>query len=102
MKSNHYRITVEKLDDQTGEVEPDGVLTFSAQSHDDILAIVGRSSGRHGLSADESAAMAVGLKLLGEIALGHRKEELFSDLSAHLGAFIQQLKRGGTKGERDG
>jgi len=102
MKSNHYRVTVQKLDPQTGEAEAGGELSFTALSHDDILAIAERSCGRHGLSADESAAMVVGLKLLGEIALGHRKEELFSDLCEHLGAFIQQLKRGAPKGEAHG
>ena len=44
------------------------------------------------LGPDEAAAMAVGLKLLSEVALTHRKEDLFAELSGALGAFIGKLK----------
>lgn len=94
MKGNLYRITVEPLDEASGQVLPDATLAFQARSHDDILAIVERSRSRGGLSADESAAMAVGLKLLGEVALRHRNEAFFAELGPQLGAFIQKLKRG--------
>ena len=97
MKGNLYRITVESLDENTQQPVAGASLSFNALCHDDILAIVERSRNRGGLSADESAAMAVGLKLLGEVALRHRNEALFEELGPQLGAFIQKLKRGGAE-----
>ncbi len=75
-----------------GEPPNPAPLVFEATNHDDILKIVERARGATDLGPDEAAAMAVGLKLLFEIALTHRKEELFSDLSGALGAFIGKLK----------
>lgn len=95
MKGKLYRITVEELDGQTRQPLAGASLGFLAQCHDDIAGIVARVRNRGDLAADESAAMAVGLKLLGEVALQHRHEPLFAELGPQLGAFTQKLKRGG-------
>lgn len=94
MRKNHYRVTVEQLDDAGGAPSATPALSFEARCHDDIFAIVERSRQRGMLNADDSAAMAVGLKLLGEIALEHRNEPLFSELQQGIGAFIKKLKSG--------
>lgn len=97
MKKNRYRISVERLDaDETAEApEHAGPLRFTARCHDDIFAIVARVRQGGMLDEDDSAAMAVGLKLLGEIAIERRNDPLFKDLFVHLGAFIKKLKAGG-------
>ena len=87
MNKHQYRITVESMD---GLSSPP--LCFTARSHDDLLAIVERTRARGMLNADDAAAMAVGLKLLGEVVLEHRKEALFSEFCEHIGAFIRKLK----------
>jgi hypothetical protein len=93
MKRHRYKVTLEHLataaDHQTLHQEP---LVFEAINHDDIFTIVERVRSGTDLDAHEAASVAVGLKLLSEVALIHRREELFSDLSAALGAFIGKLK----------
>ncbi|MFT4174437.1 MAG: DUF3861 domain-containing protein [Rhodocyclaceae bacterium] len=92
-KKHHYQVTVQPVGPE-GEALDTAPLVFGARCHDDILAIVERSRQRGMLPADDAAAMAVGLKLLGEIALERRHEPLFTDLSQNLGAFIAKLKSG--------
>lgn len=87
MNKHQYRITVESLDGEGA-----APLSFSARCHDDLLAIVGKTRSRGMLTEDDAAAMAVGLKLLGEIALEHRKEPLYAELCEAIGAFIRKLK----------
>lgn len=94
MRKHHYRITVQKLTEAGASPDDSEALSFNARCHDDIISIVERSRQRGLLEADDAAAMAVGLKLLGEIALEHRNEPLFSDLAQNLGAFIKKLKSG--------
>ncbi len=89
MKKHHYRITVEALEPEANQQT---ALTFNARSHDDLFAIVEKSRRAGTLSDDDSAAMAIGLKLLGEIVLEHREEPLFKEFFGHIGAFIQKLK----------
>ncbi len=88
-----YRITVEHIV-SARESEPvhPTPLVFDAQNHDDLFRIVERARTATGLPPDEAAAMAVGLKLLSEIALTHRRNDLFSDLANDLGTFIGRLK----------
>ena len=92
MKQHTYRITVEHLADAGGEPVSREALVFAARNHDDLYSIVEKSRRRGLLNADDSAAMVIGLKLLGEIALEHRDEPPFDQLRAPLGAFIKSLK----------
>jgi hypothetical protein len=98
-KKHHYQVTVHAVSPE-GQALDTAPLVFNARCHDDILAIVERSRQRDLLPADEAAAMAVGLKLLGEIALEHRNEPLFTELSQSLGAFIMKLKSGAAAAQR--
>lgn len=93
MRKHHYRVSVEAAD-ASGQLDSARRLVFHASCHDDILQIVERARERGMLPPDEAAAMAVGLKLLGEVVLSHRNEALFSELCGHLGAFIKKLKSG--------
>jgi len=94
MKQHTYRITVEHLADAKGAPVDAEPLVFAARNHDDLFSIVARARGGGRLDADDSAAMILGLKLLGEIVLEHRDELPYSELRPALGAFIKALKQG--------
>jgi hypothetical protein len=93
MKQHRYRITVEHLETSHGEVLSRDPLVFTARNHDDLFEIVVRSRAITGLSNDDSAAMAIGLKLLSEIALENRNHPLFSELHEPIREFITKLKK---------
>ena len=94
MKQHSYRITVEHIADAKGAPVTVESLVFAARNHDDLFSIVARSRSSGRLDADDSAAMVMGLKLLGEIVLEHRDEPPFSELRPALGAFIKEMKKG--------
>lgn len=91
MAGYHYLISVTDLDDVAR-----APLAFESACHDDMLAIVERLRGLGHFENDEAAALAVGLKLLGEVVLAHRKDPLFAPLAEDaLGDFIKRLKAAG-------
>lgn len=95
MKQHRYRITVEHLADAQGEpsryTQP---LCFEVGNHDDIFRIVEATRARVDLDENAATALAVGLKLFGEVMLEHRQHPLFQEFAPHLRAFMQGLKRG--------
>ena len=46
---------------------------------------------------DTAAALAIGLKLFGEVMLTHKEHPLFAELAPHFGAFMKRLKQGPAK-----
>ena len=92
MKSFTYKVTVEMLTGATGEAVEREPLVFEAFNHDDILAIAKTVGARLPYGTDEGAQLAIGLKLLGEMALKYRNDELFAELRPALAAFIGRLK----------
>lgn len=94
MKQAHpYRITIESLSTAAPQT-----LQFTASNHDDLFDIVGRMRQRGDFEPDEAAALALGLKLLGEVMLSHKNHLLFSSLKPHFGEFMKQLKGGSKDG----
>ncbi|SCK25516.1 DUF3861 domain-containing protein [Vogesella sp. LIG4] len=95
MKQHHYRITVEHLAQPDGGASPHAApLVFEAGNHDDIIDIAQRLAGRSDLAAINTDALAVGLKLFGEVMLEHRDHPLFSSLRPHFAQFMKTLKQG--------
>lgn len=93
MKSYRYRVTVEQVADEKGQAVHGRSLTFEAACHDDLLGLVERVREKRVVAnANASAAMMVGLKLFGEIALAERKNPMFTEVQAALGSFIRALK----------
>jgi hypothetical protein len=91
MKRHDYRITIEPVAAGGEGAPPAQPLTFSAASHDDLLAIIARV--RSGAAdPDAAAAFALGLKLFGEALLRDRDDPLFAALRPHFGAFMKALK----------
>jgi hypothetical protein len=93
MKQHQYRITVEYLADKEGQAPATPAsLQFEVGNHDEVLGIVERIRARGDFDAETSAALAVGLKLFGEVMLTHRDHALFKDFVPHFGAFMKHLK----------
>lgn len=85
---HRYRITVEPLDD-INTAEP---LVFETVNHDELFSIVERIRAKAIVPDDEAASFAIGLKLLTETMLHHRKHPLFAELGPHIGTFMKTLK----------
>ncbi len=95
MNSYRYRVTVEALTDAKGQPVEGRSLQFEAANHDDLLGIVEGMRARLPYDAETVASLAVGLKLLAEVALVHRADPLFAEMRPALSEFIGKLKRQG-------
>ncbi len=95
MKQHRYRISVEHLSDPQGapSLHPEP-LRFETGNHDDILAIVARLRQRGDFTAEDAAALGVGLKLFGEVMLAHKTHPLFAGFLPQFGVFMRGLKQG--------
>lgn len=93
-RAHRYRITVEPCSGPEEDATLPAPLTFTAASHDDILAIIHRVQEQRGGDRDAAAAFALGLKLFGEALLSDRDNPLFTEIRPHFGAFMRQLKSG--------
>ena len=89
---HRFKITVERLDTEADPATNADRLTFEAESHDDILALVDVMKSRGSFGTSSSAAMVVGLKLFGSVMLANRNHPLFSGFAPHFGAFMKTLK----------
>ena len=87
-----YRITVTPTGVPNESVPLRPPFSFDATCHDDIIGIVERARASTGLEADAAAAMAVGLKLLGEVVLREKANTLFDPLRGGIRDFIGNLK----------
>lgn len=92
MKEHRYRITVEHLSTPREDSPLHAPLRFESGNHDEILGIVDRMRERGRFDDDTAAALAVGLKLFGEVVLQHRKESPFAEIREPLHAFIGAIK----------
>lgn len=93
MKQHKYRITLEHLATAKGEPGTHAPLVFEARNHDDLFGIIDRMRARQLLpEPDQVASLALGLKLLAEVALENRDDPFFGELRGPLREFIQKLK----------
>ena len=93
MNSYRYRVTVEQIADERGQPVDGRSLVFEAACHDEMLGIVDRVREKRVVAnANAAAAMVVGLKLFGEVAIAERKDPMFAEVHAALGCFIRALK----------
>lgn len=94
MKQHQYRVTVEHLADADGASSTDAPLAFAVGNHDNILTIVERMRGRGDFSDASATALAVGLKLFGQVMLENKDHPLFADFKPHFQQFMKELKKG--------
>ena len=93
MKQHRYRVTLEQLSGPAGAPSTDKTLQFDVGNHDDIFAIVDGLRGRGDFGHDAATALAVGLKLFGEVMLEEPVKPVFSTIRPHFLQFIRELKK---------
>ena len=94
MKGYLYTIQVDKVEDPQGNLLMEPPLRFSVRNHDDLFNIVARMKARNAFSEEESTALAIGIKLFGEVMLNHKDNALFTPIRESFAAFMQGLKQG--------
>ncbi len=93
MKQHQFTVTLEYTADADGQPVNETPLRFTAPNHDNIFQIVERMKQSGRFSNEEDAArFAVGLKLMGEVLLAHKKEPFFSELGPHFGEMMKIIK----------
>lgn len=92
MSAHEYRITLEYAGGKHAGPELHEPLSFNAENHDDLFEIIARVQGAKLFDADTSAALALGMKLFGEVMLKHRQDPLFAPLSGPYRDFIMAFK----------
>lgn len=93
MSAHQYRVTLEYLGGKHAGPETHVPLQFEAGNHDDLFDIVQRVQTSGIANADEAAALALGMKLFGEVMLKHRKDPLFAALQPSFVEFINAFKQ---------
>lgn len=88
MSKHKFRISVESVADNRGNPVNGPALVFTAENHDDIIALAQRT----GAADDKSRAFLVGLKLFGEAMLEDRDNPLYAEILPAFGAFMKKLK----------
>lgn len=89
-----YTIQVDKSEDPQGAILMELPLIFTVNNHDDLFDIVARMKSRNDFSEDEAAALAIGIKLVGEVMLNNKDNELFAPIRSGFAALIRGLKQG--------
>ena len=91
--SNKYRVILQHIGD-SGEGSRRGrTLQFDIASHDDVIDIADILRTKAIVPDDEASAFAVGMKVLGQVVLKHRKEPTFADFWPHFENFLKTVKR---------
>ena len=85
--THHYTISI-----AAAGKEHEPALVFAVESHDDLVATVERVRSADIVSEKEAPALAIGLKLLGEVIIRHRDEPMFAELWKTVPGFIKSIK----------
>ncbi|MBF9003211.1 MULTISPECIES: DUF3861 domain-containing protein [Vibrio] len=94
MKKNLYHIDIAPLKNKDGsDISSEEHIAFDFESHDDLKQILSKVGIIEGLDKKQTHSFAIGLKMLGEIMLEHRKHPLFHEFSPHFGQFMKKLKQ---------
>ncbi|QBY04369.1 DUF3861 family protein [Thalassotalea sp. HSM 43] len=92
MKGHLYQFTIEHVEDKKGNSVTSKPLSFTTRNHDDVFKIVESMQGKMDLDSRDATALAVGLKLFGEVMLKHPKQPLFKELRPQFAVFMKGLK----------
>ena len=92
MSAHNYRVTLEYLGGKHAESDLHQAVRFEVGNHDDLFNIIQRVQTAQLTDADTAAALALGMKLFGEVMLKHRKDPLFEKLQPAYREFIDAFK----------
>ncbi|AKH21862.1 DUF3861 domain-containing protein [Sedimenticola thiotaurini] len=94
MAKHKYRVTLEHLSNPKGEISNHSPLQIEVDNHDDIFKIVELMRNRDDLGQNDAAALAIGIKLFGEVMLDNRDNPLFAAFMKDFSRFMKALKAG--------
>lgn len=89
MAKHSFKVTIEPVADNHGEPVSGEPITFTAENHDDIFALIEKIGAK---GDDKKLAFFLGLKLFGESLLDDRKNPLYQDILPAFGAFMKEFK----------
>lgn len=93
MKKHLYNIDITPISDKEGnDCSHLEHINFDFACHDDLNQIIARVNTIEGITDQERMNFILGLKLLGEVMLEHRKHPLFEEFSKSFGQFMKKLK----------
>ncbi|KQR72351.1 DUF3861 domain-containing protein [Pedobacter sp. Leaf176] len=92
-RANTYKLTLEEI---SLAKESDGInspLVLEFDNHDNIFNIISAVKSK-GIFDDEnqSVEFAIGLKMLTEVMLKNRENEIFKEFQPAIGEFMKKLK----------
>lgn len=91
MKKNEYTLELSQLRDKNG-VDTRRALSVNFKNHDDIFEIIEKIKSKKILADNDAITFAIGIKLLSEVALEHRKDEFIKEFFPHLKDFMFKIK----------
>lgn len=97
MAKHTFKVTVEAVSDNHGNPVSAEPVTFTAENHDDIFALVDRIGAR---GDDKRLAFFLGLKLFGETLLEDKDNPLYKDIFPAFLSFMKDFKAA-QKAKRD-
>ena len=92
MKGHLYKFTIEHLEDNKGNPLDVTPVSFKTKNHDDIFKIIELMKNNVDLDDSDATALAVGIKLFGEVLLKNRSNALFKEFMPEVSKFMKQLK----------
>jgi len=90
----NYHIDIERHDQEkkAGWSISGQSISFELSSRDDLQELIRRVDSLAIVSGDDAAQLTVGIKLLGDVLLRYRDDEMFSGLFPHFATFMKKLK----------
>jgi len=92
-KTNKYRLTLQLLQQASGENVPNKQLELTFDNHDEIFSIIERLQNKDPFNNKlQAVEFALGLKLFSEVMIKNRKHRLFEELNTVFPTFMKKLK----------
>ncbi len=92
MKAETYRITCERIQEDGTQKMPHSSLTMDVEFHEDIFHIMEKMKQMKKLPDESVEPFILGLKLLGETLMRHKKEGLCEEILPHYVKIMQNIK----------
>ena len=92
-KTNKYRLTLQLLQQASGENVPNKQLELTFDNHDEIFSIIERLQNKDPFNNKlQAVEFALGLKLFSEVMIKNGKHGLFEELNTVFPTFMKKLK----------
>ena len=90
--AHKHHLNLTRIEDERNTTFAEPICEFDFENHDDLTEIIRNATERRVVPAPEILEFCVGLKLLSEVVLKHRREPTFEEFFQHLKSFIGRVK----------